>query len=47
MCLFMLYSSLEYARGLSIIGLLPLALGVPLYFASQKAKSNSSQGMGK
>jgi amino acid transporter len=30
-CLYMLYSSLDYARGLSIIGLLPLAIGVPLY----------------
>jgi basic amino acid/polyamine antiporter, APA family len=35
MCLYMLYSSLAYARGLAIIGLLPLAVGVPLYAISQ------------
>lgn len=34
-CLYMLYSSLTYARGLSILGLLPLALGVPLYAYSR------------
>ncbi len=36
MCLYMLYSSLDYARGLSIIGLLPLAIGVPLYLISNR-----------
>lgn len=35
MCGFMLYSSLDYARGLAIIGLLPLAIGIPLYLVSQ------------
>ncbi len=35
MCIFMLYSSLDYAGGLAIIGLLPLAIGVPLYVVSQ------------
>jgi amino acid transporter len=35
MCLYMLYSSLMYARGLSILGLLPLAVGLPLYAISQ------------
>jgi amino acid transporter len=34
-CLYMLYSSLTYARGLAIIGLLPLAAGIPLYAISQ------------
>jgi amino acid transporter len=33
-CLYMLYSSLDYARGLAIIGLLPLAIGLPLYGVS-------------
>jgi amino acid transporter len=33
-CLYMLYSSLAYAKGLSIIGLLPLAIGLPLYGVS-------------
>jgi APA family basic amino acid/polyamine antiporter len=33
-CLYMLYSSLAYAKGLSIIGLLPLAIGLPLYVLS-------------
>ncbi|MCU0959750.1 MAG: amino acid permease [Pirellulaceae bacterium] len=35
MCVYMLYSSLTYARGLSIVGFLPLALGVPLYAYSR------------
>jgi amino acid transporter len=35
MCVYMLYSSLDYAEGLAIIGLLPLAVGVPLYAISQ------------
>jgi APA family basic amino acid/polyamine antiporter len=34
MCAYMLYSSLDYARALSVIGLLPLAIGIPLYFWS-------------
>jgi len=34
MCGYMLYSSLEYARGLAIIGLLPLAIGLPIYLVS-------------
>lgn len=34
MCSYMLYSSLAYAKGLAIIGLLPLAIGVPLYLLS-------------
>ena len=28
---YMLYASLAYARALSLMGLVPLALGVPLY----------------
>jgi len=35
MCVYMLYSSLVWAKGLAIIGLLPLAVGVPLYAVSQ------------
>ena len=35
-CSYMLYSSLAYAKGLSIIGLLPLAIGVPLYLISDR-----------
>jgi amino acid transporter len=43
MCAFMLYSSLTYARGLAVIGLLPLAVGIPLYAISQRAgKQNDS-----
>ncbi len=36
MCGYMLYSSLAYAKGLSIIGLLPLAIGIPLYLISDR-----------
>jgi basic amino acid/polyamine antiporter, APA family len=35
MCGYMLYSSLTWAKWLSIIGLLPLAIGIPLYGISQ------------
>jgi APA family basic amino acid/polyamine antiporter len=35
MCGYMLYSSLTYAKELAIIGLLPLAVGIPLYAISQ------------
>ncbi len=38
-CAFMLYSSLDWARGLAVIGLLPLGLGVPLYAVSQRLRS--------
>ena len=31
MCHFMLFSAIDYAGGLSLLGLVPLALGVPLY----------------
>ncbi len=30
MCIFMLYSSLEYARWLALLGAAPLLVGVPL-----------------
>ncbi len=35
-CAYMFYSSITYAKGLSIIGLLPLAIGVPLYLISNR-----------
>jgi len=31
MCLYMLYSALVYAKGLSLLGIVPLVLGIPLY----------------
>jgi basic amino acid/polyamine antiporter, APA family len=31
MCLYMLYSALVYAKGLALLGLVPLAVGLPLY----------------
>ncbi len=41
-CAYMFYSSLTYAKGLAIIGLLPLAIGVPLYLISnRRGKSDS------
>jgi amino acid transporter len=33
---YMLYSSLAYAKWLSLLGILPLAVGVPLYLLSQR-----------
>lgn len=37
-CMYMFYSSLTYARALSIIGLVPLAIGVPLYWFSERSR---------
>jgi amino acid transporter len=39
---YMLYSSLDYARLLALIGLVPLALGLPLYWISQAAGKKHS-----
>jgi amino acid transporter len=36
-CAYMLYSSLDYARALALIGVVPLVLGLPLYWLSQWA----------
>lgn len=35
-CVYMLYSAIDYAKYLSLIGVVPLLLGVPLYFLSGK-----------
>jgi len=35
MCVYMLYSSLAYAKGLAVIGLLPLVLGIPMFAISR------------
>jgi amino acid transporter len=35
-CAYMLYSSLAYAGALSLIGLVPLLAGLPVYFASKR-----------
>ncbi|MCA9005231.1 MAG: amino acid permease [Planctomycetaceae bacterium] len=35
-CLYMLYASLEYARGLALLGLIPVLIGVPLYWMSRR-----------
>ncbi len=34
MCVYMLYSALDYAKGLALMGLVPLAIGLPLYTIS-------------
>ena len=36
MCCFMLYASLSYAKALSLLGIVPVLLGLPLYFFSQR-----------
>jgi amino acid transporter len=35
-CVYMLYSSVKWAEELSLIGVVPLAAGVPLYFVSKR-----------
>jgi amino acid transporter len=42
MCLYMLYSSVTYAGGLSLLGLVPLAIGLPLYGISQCRKARGT-----
>jgi APA family basic amino acid/polyamine antiporter len=36
MCAYMLYSALDYAKSIALIGALPLALGLPLYWISRQ-----------
>jgi amino acid transporter len=40
-CGYMLYSSLAYAKLLSVIGLAPLAVGLPLYWVSNRSREIS------
>jgi amino acid transporter len=40
MCYFMLFSAIEYAGGLSLLGLVPVAAGLPLYWISQISSRN-------
>lgn len=42
MCHFMLFSAIAYARGLALLGLVPLAIGVPLYAVSQWSAGRKS-----
>lgn len=46
-CLFMLTSAIEYAGSLTLIGLLPVVLGTPLYLLSAHKPSNASTGPGE
>ena len=34
-CVFMLYSAVKYAEGLTLLGLVPLLVGLPLYWMSR------------
>jgi basic amino acid/polyamine antiporter, APA family len=42
MCHFMLFSAIEYAGGLALLGLVPLAIGVPLYGLSRWSASRAT-----
>ena len=42
MSAFMLYSSINYAKGLALIGIVPLLLGLPLYAISRRTSIQSS-----
>ena len=35
-CAYMFYSSIDYAGSLTLVGAIPVALGLPLYFASKR-----------
>jgi hypothetical protein len=39
----MLYSSLDYAGALSLLGIVPLVLGLPLYFLGRTPGNASSE----
>ena len=41
MCAYMLYSSLAYAKGLAAIGIVPLAIGLPMYAVSEWMRRRS------
>ena len=41
-CVCMLYASVEYAGSLSLVGVIPVALGLPLYFASKRKPASRS-----
>jgi amino acid transporter len=40
-CVFMLYHSVAYARGLAMLGVAPIALGLALYALSRKRRGNA------
>lgn len=44
MCVFMLYSALAYAKQLSLLGIVPLLIGIPLYLISQAASRKNNSG---
>jgi APA family basic amino acid/polyamine antiporter len=41
-CIYMLYSAMTWAQSLSLLGLVPLAIGIPLYLLSQWASRGGS-----
>jgi amino acid transporter len=43
MCCYMLYSAVTYAGALSLLGLAPLAVGLPLFFLSRRLDSKSRE----
>ncbi|GIW79678.1 MAG: amino acid transporter [Gemmatales bacterium] len=43
MCLFGLYSSVTFAEGVVVIGLVPLAVGIPLYFVSRRTAESAGR----
>ena len=42
-CGYMLYSSLAYAKLLALLGAVPLALGLPLYFVSRRSSGRTTR----
>jgi amino acid transporter len=46
-CLYMLHASLDYAGALAAVGLIPVALGLPLYGLSRRAAGPGGPGSGR
>ena len=41
-CIYMLYASVKYAQGLCLIGIVPVALGLPIYWLSCRMRPTTA-----
>ena len=43
-CAYMLYSAIDYAKYIALIGAVPLAVGLPLYWVSRRTVADAPRG---